>query len=94
MKSINDLNKSYKHSIVSDEIIEFHAGRILILIGTCGVKNKITGEISLEGLTKFAKLDFFIRYPHHFRTASLYPSEQPHPPNQEAKHANQIALCL
>lgn len=72
MKSIKDLNKSYKHSIVSDEIIEFHAGRVLVLIGICGVKNRITGEISLNGLTKFAKLDFFIRYPHHFRTASLH----------------------
>ena len=72
MKSIVDLNTSYLHSIVSDEIIEFHAGRILILIGICGVKNRINGGISLKGLTKFAKLDFFIRYPHHFRTASLH----------------------
>jgi hypothetical protein len=57
---------------MSDEIIEFHAGRILVLIATCGIKNRITGEISLDGLTKFAKLDFFIRYPHHFRTASKH----------------------
>ena len=72
MKSIIDLNTSYRHSIVSDEIIEFHAGRIVVLIGICGVKNRASGEISLKGLTKFAKLDFFIRYPHHFRTASLH----------------------
>lgn len=72
MKSIKDLNTSYTHSIISDEIIEFHAGRIIILIGICGVKHKLSNEISLSGLTKFAKLDFFIRYPHHFRTAAKH----------------------
>lgn len=38
-----------------DDYIEFHAARILLLLFRCG------GEI--EGRTKLAKLDFFLRYP-------------------------------
>jgi len=44
----------------ADEIMEFHLARILLLLKLCGRKNRITG------LTKFAKLDFFARYPEYF----------------------------
>lgn len=50
--------------LLSDDLIEFHAARILLLILICGTKQKI------DGLTKLAKLDFFVRYPDFFDKAS------------------------
>ena len=47
-------------SLLADSIIEFHAARLLLLIGLCGTRDR------LDGLTKLAKLDFFVRYPHFF----------------------------
>lgn len=48
----------------SDDLVEFHAARLLLLLHFCGVKNQI------DGLTKLAKLDFFVRYPDFFDKAS------------------------
>jgi hypothetical protein len=50
--------------LAADDILEFHAGRLLLLLITCG---GTTGTIS--GLTKMAKLDFFVRYPDFFSAA-------------------------
>lgn len=64
MKSIQNLsNQSASLPLMADDILEFHAGRLLLLFKTCGVKNRI------EGLTKMAKLDFFVRYPEFFSVA-------------------------
>ncbi len=65
MKSISKFG-SYSASapILADEILEFHAARILMLLMLCGTKGHI------DGLTKMAKLDFFVRYPQFFVTAS------------------------
>lgn len=52
--------------LVADDIVEFHAARIILLIGICGTNNRI------DGLTKLAKLDFFVRYPQFFEMASSY----------------------
>lgn len=49
--------------LVADDIVEFHAARLLLLHKICGKKGKI------EGLTKMAKLDFFVRYPDFFNKA-------------------------
>lgn len=49
--------------ILADDILEFHAARLLLLFHVCGSKNKI------DGLTKMAKLDFFVRYPQFFAKA-------------------------
>jgi hypothetical protein len=46
--------------LLADDILEFHAGRLLLLLRICGTANRITG------LTKLAKLDFFVRYPKFF----------------------------
>lgn len=51
--------------ILADDILEFHAARLLLLILLCGTKNRI------DGLTKLAKLDFFVRYPDFFEVAQL-----------------------
>src|ERR1700722_8512077 len=49
--------------LAADNIVEFHAARILLLISLCGTGNRI------DGLTKMAKLDFFVRYPDFFAVA-------------------------
>jgi hypothetical protein len=46
--------------VIADEILEFHAARLLLLLQLCGTRNRI------DGLTKLAKLDFFVRYPQFF----------------------------
>ena len=52
--------------ITADDVLEFHAARLLLLFRLCGTKNRI------EGLTKMAKLDFFVRYPEFFERASAH----------------------
>lgn len=47
--------------LAADDITELHAARLLLLFRVCGSSNKITG------LTKMAKLDFFVRYPSFFK---------------------------
>ena len=49
--------------VLADDIMEFHAARLLLLLKVCGRKGRI------EGLTKMAKLDFFVRYPRFFAEA-------------------------
>jgi hypothetical protein len=58
----------------ADEIIEFHAARLLLLMSICGVAGRI------DGLTKMAKLDFFARYPDFFEVAraAVAPPEGEH----------------
>lgn len=63
--------KSFKrlgtHSVglplLADDVIEFHAARLLLLFNYCGVNGRI------DGLTKMAKLDFFARYPEFYDVA-------------------------
>lgn len=65
MKSITNLSiYPASLSIVADDVLEFHAARLLLLLKICGEKG------TLRGLTKMAKLDFFVRYPHFFRMAA------------------------
>lgn len=49
--------------LLADDLIEFHLARILLLLRLCGRNGRIAG------LTKFAKLDFFVRYPEFFERA-------------------------
>jgi hypothetical protein len=64
MKSIRHIgNHSVSMPLAADNIVEFHAARILLLIKLCGTAG------SIDGLTKLAKLDFFVRYPDFFDTA-------------------------
>lgn len=63
MKSVKNLNDcSFATSILADEVLEFHAARLLLLFHICGANGAI------DGLTKMAKLDFFVRYPEFFST--------------------------
>ena len=52
--------------MLADSVTEFHAARILLLVHICGKKNQI------DGLTKLAKLDFFVRYPAFFMRAKKH----------------------
>lgn len=47
----------------ADDIVEFHTARLLLLLRECGISGRI------DGLTKMAKLDFFVRYPDFFEAA-------------------------
>lgn len=49
--------------LLADDVLEFHAARILLLFKLCGISGRV------DGLTKMAKLDFFIRYPQFFSVA-------------------------
>lgn len=44
----------------ADDILEFHAARLLLVFLICGTAGRI------DSLTKLAKLDFFVRYPDFF----------------------------
>ncbi len=50
--------------LTADDLVEFHAARLLLLLQICGIDGQI------EGLTKMAKLDFFVRYPQFFAIAA------------------------
>lgn len=59
--------------LAADDITELHAARLLLLLHHCGARDKI------DGLTKLAKLDFFVRYPDFFERI--------------ARHLNQAAAA-
>ena len=48
----------------AENVFELHAARLILLIRHCGVSERI------DGLTKLAKLDFFVRYPEFFSKAA------------------------
>jgi hypothetical protein len=48
----------------AEQVVEYHAARLLLLLLLSGTKGQI------QGLTKLAKLDFFVRYPTFFERAS------------------------
>jgi hypothetical protein len=64
MKTLRNLSQHPEtQPLLADEIVEFHAARLLLLLKLCGT----TGRI--DSLTKMAKLDFFVRYPQFFAEA-------------------------
>lgn len=67
MKSLlNMIDQPVSIPLRADDIVEFHAARLLLLLKICGVKERKSGLARIEGLTKMAKLDFFVRYPAFF----------------------------
>lgn len=64
MKSLNNLGTEPAGlPLAADDVLELHAGRLLLLFRVCGIAGRI------DGLTKMAKLDFFVRYPQFFEIA-------------------------
>jgi len=67
MKSIKNLGAHPTSlPLVADDILEFHSARLLLLLKICGERGQ------LKGLTKMAKLDFFVRYPQFFEMAARF----------------------
>jgi hypothetical protein len=76
MKSLQKLlNQNAGLPIVADDVLEFHAARLVLLIRYCGMRNRVTTEYRIQGLTKMAKLDFFIRYPAFFKEVTTMEQE-------------------
>lgn len=64
MKSLSHLaNHPSSLPLSANDVVEFHAARLLLLLSICGTSGRI------DGLTKMAKLDFFVRYPDFFEAA-------------------------
>lgn len=64
MKSLDHLGgRSVSLPLAADDVVEFHMARLLLLLKLCGTAGRI------DGLTKMAKLDFFVRYPDFFEAA-------------------------
>ncbi len=67
MKSLTNISHQPNSTpVLADELVEFRAARLLLLFQICGIKGQI------DGLTKMAKLDFFVRYPAFFRRVVLH----------------------
>ena len=61
MRSLKNLGQAPAAlPVLADDVLEFHAARLLLLLSVCGTAGRI------NGLTKMAKLDFFVRYPEFF----------------------------
>jgi hypothetical protein len=64
MKSLNRIGTiPASVPLAADDVVEFHAARLLLLLNLCGTSGRV------DGLTKLAKLDFFARYPDFFAAA-------------------------
>jgi hypothetical protein len=64
MKSLNRIGMvPASIPLAAEDVVEFHAARLLLLLSLCGTSGRI------DGLTKLAKLDFFARYPDFFAAA-------------------------
>lgn len=63
--------------LAADGITELHAARLLLLLKHCGQ------EGTVDGLTKLAKLDFFVRYPEFFNRLAEYLNKTTRSPSEE-----------
>jgi hypothetical protein len=71
MKSLNRLgSRPAGLPLAADDVVEFHAARLLLLLSICGRRGGI------DGLTKMAKLDFFARYPSFFDEARAQTNQE------------------
>jgi len=67
MRSLQNFNDQPAGvAILADDVLEFHAARLLLLFKVCGAVKRVDKLPRIEGLTKMAKLDFFVRYPEFF----------------------------
>ena len=84
MRSLNRLGtRSVSIPLSADDVVEFHAARLLLLLDVCGTAGRI------DSLTKMAKLDFFARYPDFFEAA-----RQSVEPNAEVRRTTETDADL
>lgn len=80
MKSFNSVGRvSTSLPLVADDITELHAARLLLLLKHCGQ------EGAISGLTKLAKLDFFVRYPEFFNRIAEHLKKKARSPSDEVE---------
>jgi len=66
MKRLSELgDMPISKPLRAENVMELHAARLLLLFRHCGTKGA-----RIDGLTKMAKLDFFVRYPAFFARAA------------------------
>jgi hypothetical protein len=70
--------------VLADDVLEFHAARILLLFKLCGISGRI------DGLTKMAKLDFFVRYPQFFEELCAHIGEKRAAPTHQPVESSMI----
>jgi len=70
--------------VLADDVLEFHAARLLLLFKVCGISGRI------DGLTKMAKLDFFVRYPHFFEEMRAHLEEKPVEPTNRPIESSMV----
>jgi hypothetical protein len=63
--------------LAADDITELHAARLLLLLKHCG------HDGTIDGLTKLAKLDFFVRYPEFFNRLATHLNKKARSPSEE-----------
>ena len=88
MRSIKNLHTVLAGTMISsDDLVESHAARLLLLLLLCGTRESKTQLLQIDSLTKLAKLDFFVRYPAFLERVSkeLNTSVERHPPTVESK---------
>jgi DNA-binding PadR family transcriptional regulator len=83
MKSIQHLgSQPVSLPLSADQVLEFHAARLLLLLNYCGISGRV------DGLTKLAKLDFFARYPDFYSVAKASQGTvEPAPSNSAVESA-------
>lgn len=82
MKSIRALGRAAMSlPLAADDIVELHAGRLLLLFHHCGSGGKVAG------LTKLAKIDFFVRYPGFFERVAKHLHKPMTPASDETESA-------
>lgn len=89
MRSLNRVGvKSVGLPLSADEIVEFHAARLMLLAHICGVSGRI------DGLTKMAKLDFFARYPDFFEAARAAITSAENDQTEKAETDNSVESAM
>lgn len=71
-------------ALPAENVFELHAARMILLLKHCGVRSRI------DGLTKVAKLDFFVRYPEFFRKAALALGESVETPTSTSTDSSMV----
>ena len=70
--------------VLADDVLEFHAARLLLLFKVCGISGRI------DGLTKMAKLDFFVRYPQFFEEVCAHLGKKPVAPTHRPVESSMV----
>ena len=70
--------------VLADDVLEFHAARLLLLFKICGISGRI------DGLTKMAKLDFFVRYPQFFEEMCAHLGKTPMAPTHRPVESSMV----